>query len=288
MLSDITLGQYFSGKSFLHRLDPRIKIIVSTVLLVFVFIASKTATVLFLLTLSLALIAVSRIPFKTFLKTLKMLGVILIISFVFIAFANDGGYTHKLFGFSLFGKFEIVMFGEGLEKAIVTNMRIVCLIMTTSLLLTYTTSPIELTDGIERVLNPLSKIGVPVHDFAMIMSIALRFIPTLLEETDRIMNAQRSRGADFTSGGIVKRVKSLIPIFIPLLISSFRRAIELATAMECRCYHGKEGRTKMNRPKLKSIDFIFVFGAAVVCLLIVLINRFAPTAVELIDAVVLR
>lgn len=283
MLSDITLGQYFSGKSFLHRLDPRIKIIVSSVILVFIFIASKTATVLFLWAITCALIAISRIPFRTFLKALKMLGVILMISFVFIAFANDEKYTHMLFGFSLFGKFDIVMFGEGLEKAIVTSMRIICLIMTTSLLLTYTTSPIELTDGIERVLNPLSKIGVPVHDFAMIMSIALRFIPTLLEETDRIMNAQRSRGADFTSGGIVKRVKALLPIFIPLLISSFRRAIELATAMECRCYHGKEGRTKMNRPKLKTIDFMFLSGAAAVCILIPIINSLSPSVVELAD-----
>ncbi len=273
MLTDITLGQYFAGDSFLHKLDPRVKIITAMVLLVFIFLASNAFSVVFLLALTGVLIAVSKIPPITFLKSIKMLAFILIISFFFIAFGKSEEYSHVIFNLDVFGKFTLTMYYEGLERALVMNLRIVSLILTTSLVLTYTTSPIELTDGIERVLSPLNKLfGVPVHDFAMIMSIALRFIPTLLEETDKIMSAQSARGADFKTGSLIQRVKALLPVFIPLLISSFRRAIELATAMECRCYHGGAGRTKMKILKMSKRDYVFCVLTAFVCAGIILLN----------------
>ncbi|MBE6543269.1 MAG: energy-coupling factor transporter transmembrane protein EcfT [Ruminococcaceae bacterium] len=282
MLTDITLGQYFAGESFLHKLDPRVKIISAVVLLVFIFLASNAFSVLFLICITGALIAFSRIPFSTFLQSIKMLSFILIISFLFIAFGYSEEYTHKLFEVNVFDLFTLRVFAESIEKAVVMNIRIISLILITSLVLTYTTSPIELTDGIERVLTPLNKLfGLPVHDFAMIMSIALRFIPTLLEETDKIMSAQSARGADFKNGSIMQRVKALLPVFIPLLISSFRRAIELATAMECRCYHGGDGRTKMKRLKLVKRDYCFCVFVGVVAVAIVALNML-PDLTQLI------
>ncbi len=282
MLTDITLGQYFSGNSFLHRLDPRVKIISSVVLLIFIFLASNVFSVAFLAVVTVILIGFSRIPLGTFWQTIKMLSFILILSFLFISFGYSEEYTHRLFELNVFDLFKLSMYTESLEKAVVTGVRIICLILTTSLVLTYTTSPIELTDGIERVLSPLNKLfKVPVHDFAMIMSIALRFIPTLLEETDKIMSAQSARGADFKTGSLVQRVKALLPVFIPLLISSFRRAIELATAMECRCYHGGEGRTKMKILKLESRDYAFIIFVALVCGAIVALN-FLPDITTII------
>ena len=282
MLTDITLGQYFAGDSFLHKLDPRVKIIASVVLLVFIFLASSIFSVAFLMVVTGILIAFSKIPVSTFLQSIKMLSFILIISFLFISFGYSEEYTHKLFELNVFDAFTLSMYAESIERAVIMGVRIVCLILTTSLILTYTTSPIELTDGIERVLSPLSRLfGLPVHDFAMIMSIALRFIPTLLEETDKIMSAQSARGADFKTGSLVQRVKALLPVFIPLLISSFRRAIELATAMECRCYHGGEGRTKMKVLKLQRRDYIFAGFVVLVCAAIIVLN-FLPDITTLI------
>ena len=205
MLTDITLGQYFAGDSFLHRLDPRIKIITSVILLVFIFLASSAFSVLFLALVTCVLIGFSKIPVMTFVKSIKMLGFILVLSFLFISFGYSEEYTHQLFEVNVFDLFSLSMHAESVEKGIVMTTRIVCLILMTSLVLTYTSSPIELTDGIERVMSPLHKMfGLPVHDFAMIMSIALRFIPTLLEETDKIMSAQSARGADFKTGSIVQ------------------------------------------------------------------------------------
>ena len=282
MLTDITLGQYFSGDSFLHKLDPRVKIISAMVLLVFIFLANNAFSVLFLICLTGMLIAFSKIPPSTFLKTVKMLSFILIISFIFIAFGKSDDYTHKIFDLNVFDLFTLTMYTESIERAVVMNLRIISLILITSLVLTYTTSPIELTDGIERVLSPLHKLfGLPVHDFAMIMSIALRFIPTLLEETDKIMSAQSARGADFQNGSLMQRVKALLPVFIPLLISSFRRAIELATAMECRCYHGGDGRTKMKKLKLAKRDYGFCVLVAAVSAAVVLLDML-PDVTQLI------
>ncbi|MBO5745424.1 MAG: energy-coupling factor transporter transmembrane protein EcfT [Clostridia bacterium] len=282
MLTDITLGQYFAGNSILHKLDPRVKIITASILLIFVFLANGAFSVLFLALVTAGLILISRIPVMTFVKSIKMLFFILVVSFLFISFGSSEEYVNKLFEINVFDLFSLRMYAESLEKAIIMNVRIVCLILITSLILTYTTSPIELTDGIERVLSPLNKLfGVPVHDFAMIMSIALRFIPTLLEETDKIMSAQSARGADFKTGSITQRVKALLPVFIPLLISSFRRAIELATAMECRCYHGGEGRTKMKVLRLSGADYVFCVSVVIVCALIVVLNLL-PSVSELV------
>ena len=282
MLTDITLGQYFAGNSILHKLDPRVKIITASILLIFVFLANGAFSVLFLALVTAGLILISRIPVMTFVKSIKMLFFILVVSFLFISFGSSEEYVNKLFEINVFDLFSLRMYAESLEKAIIMNVRIVCLILITSLILTYTTSPIELTDGIERVLSPLNKLfGVPVHDFAMIMYIALRFIPTLLEETDKIMSAQSARGADFKTGSITQRVKALLPVFIPLLISSFRRAIELATAMECRCYHGGEGRTKMKVLRLSGADYVFCVSVVIVCALIVVLNLL-PSVSELV------
>lgn len=282
MLSDITLGQYFPGSSLLHKLDPRIKIITALFFLVFVFMAESALSFLLLAALTGGLIAMSSIPLKTFGKTIKMLLFILIISFLFNVFSYSDDYTHLLVHFNI-GSIEVKIFAEGIEKALCTNLKVVCLVLITSLILTYTTSPIDLTDGIERVLMPIKVIfKVPVHDFAMIMSIALRFIPTLLEQTDKIMAAQSARGADFKTGSLLQRVRALLPVFIPLLISSFRRAIELATAMECRCYHGGDGRTRMKILRMKKRDIIFLVFTLVFCAAIIVSNVFTPNFVTLI------
>ncbi len=282
MLTDITLGQFFPGKSFVHRLDPRIKIITAVLMLVFIFMTSSALSFLLLFAVTVTLLIAAGIPLKTYVKTLKMLMFILIISFIFNLFSTAEAYTHLLADFSIW-RFEFKIYAEGIERAICTNVKVICLILVTSLILTYTTSPIDLTDGIERVLLPIKVIfRVPVHDFAMIMSIALRFIPTLLEQTDKIMNAQSARGADFKSGSLMQRVKALLPVFIPLLISAFRRAIELATAMECRCYHGGEGRTRMKVLKLKRNDILFLIFTFIFCGAIVVLNIFTPNFVELI------
>ena len=237
MLKDITLGQYFPGNSAVHRLDPRTKLIMLVVYIVALFTANGWVGygVCFLF---LALcIAISRIPLKNIIRGMKPMVVILLFTAVLNLFMTDG--DTKLVEFWVL---KITL--EGLVRATQMVLRII-LLVTGTFLLTYTTSPIALTDGLESLLDPLKKLRLPVHELAMMMSIALRFIPTLIEETDKIMSAQKARGADFESGNLVQRVKALIPILIPLFVSAFRRADELATAMECRCYHGGEGRTKM-------------------------------------------
>ena len=263
MISDITLGQFFPGNSLIHRLDPRTKILLSVLFIITVFVANNTVSFLIL---SLALLAVfmqSGISIKTVLKGLKPIFVILIITALINVFMTkaDG---EPLFEFGI-----IKIYTEGIVRAVFMALRVVMLIIGTSLLLTYTTSPISLTDGIESLLAPLKRVKVPVHTFAMMMSIALRFIPTLIEETEKIMNAQKSRGADFTSGGLVKRAKSLIPLLLPLFVSSFNRAEELATAMECRCYRGDKNRTKLVKLEYRVRDFVLL--AAFVLLLILII-----------------
>ena len=276
MISDITLGQFFPGFSPLHKLDPRTKIILAILFIVAVFLANNPVTFLFLILLTVVLVAISRISFSVVLKGLKPIFFILIFTTLINIFLTEGE------GEPLLAFWIIKIYKEGIIRAIFMSVRVIILIIGTSMFLTYTTSPISLTDGIESLLKPLKKIGVPVHLFAMMMTIALRFIPTLVEETEKIMNAQKSRGADFTSGSIVKRAKALIPLLVPLFVSSFKRAEELATAMECRCYRGDKNRTKFNELKYKPRDFGWMLFSLVVFSAVILL-RVLPYKFEIDD-----
>lgn len=252
MISDITLGQFFPGYSPIHKLDPRTKIILATLFIVAVFVAANPVSFLLLTVLTLVLIAISRISFKVILKSIKPIVFILLFTALINIFMTKGEGT-PLLSFWIINIYE-----EGIARAVMMALRVIILIVGTSILLTYTTSPISLTDGLESLLSPMKKINVPVHTFAMMMSIALRFIPTLVEETEKIMNAQKSRGADFSSGSLVQRAKALIPLLVPLFVSSFKRAEELATAMECRCYRGDKNRTKLVKLEYHGFDFAFM------------------------------
>ena len=255
MLKDITLGQYFPGKSPVHLLDPRTKLIMLVVYIVALFTAKSWLSYGLLLGFLLIVIKISTIPPKSIVKGMKPLVMILVFTGILNLFFTTGE-GEPLVDFWIF-----TIYPEGLVRAVFMVVRILMLISCT-FLLTYTTSPIALTDGLEALMNPLKKIKVPVHELSMMMCIALRFIPTLIEETDKIMNAQKARGADFESGSIMDRAKALIPILVPLFISAFRRADELATAMECRCYQGGEGRTKMKLLRYTVWDFrAFGIGA---------------------------
>ena len=258
MLSDITLGQFFPGTSPLHKLDPRTKIILAVFFIVSVFVAANPLSFALLLLFTLSLILVSGISFKVILKSIKPIIFILIFTSLINMFMTKGD-GDPLVSFSIFE-----IYKEGLIRAAFMSLRVVILIVGSCMLLTYTTSPIALTDGIESLLSPLKKIGVPVHAFAMMMSIALRFIPTLIEETEKIMNAQKSRGADFSSGGLIKRAKALIPLLVPLFVSAFKRADELACAMECRCYRGDKNRTKLVKLTYRARDFVWMLILALV------------------------
>lgn len=251
MLKDITLGQFFPGKSPIHRMDPRTKLILTVVYIVALFIADNWISYLVMMVFLVSCIKISSIPPKSIVRGMKPLVFILMFTAILNLFYTDGGI-----GLVRLGSLTITT--EGLKRAFFMIWRIMMLISGT-FLLTYTTSPISLTDGLESLLNPLKKIHVPVHELAMMMSIALRFIPTLIEETDKIMNAQKARGADFENGSIIDRAKALVPVLVPLFISAFRRADELATAMECRCYQGGEGRTKMKLLRYSRVD-IQAFG----------------------------
>ena len=252
MISDITLGQFFPGNSIIHKLDPRTKIILATLYIVTIFCANNPVAFSLLAIVTIVLICISRISAKIILKSIKPIVFILIFTAAINIFMTSGEGT------PLFSWWVINIYTEGIARAVLMVVRVVVLIIGTSILLTYTTSPISLTDGIEALLSPLKRIGLPVHTFAMMMSIALRFIPTLIEETEKIMNAQKSRGADFTSGSLIQRAKALIPILIPLFVSSFKRAEELATAMECRCYRGDNNRTKLVKLQYRGRDYLFI------------------------------
>jgi len=246
MLKDITLGQYFPGTTLAHRLDPRTKILAVVCYIVGVF-NSHSAWAYGLMVLTLIVSArVSKVKAKALFRGLKPVLFIIAFTAVLNLFYTPGEV--------LWTWWVLKITREGIRTAIAMMARITLLI-TGTFLLTYTTSPIQLTDGLESLLNPLKKLRVPVHELAMMMSIALRFIPTLIEETDKIMSAQKARGADFESGGVVQRAKALIPLLVPLFVSAFRRADELATAMECRCYHGGEGRTKLHVLRYAARDY---------------------------------
>ena len=263
MLKDITLGQFFPGTSFVHRLDPRTKLVFLVVFIVALFLAGNWISYGVMLAFLVLTIAVSRIPLKALVRGMKPLVLILLLTGILNLFFTTG--EKPLVDWWIF-----TIYPEGIVRAVFMVARILMLISGT-FLLTYTTSPIALTDGLESLLGPLKKIKVPVHELSMMMCIALRFIPTLIEETDKIMSAQKARGADFETGNILKRVKALVPILVPLFISAFRRADELATAMECRCYQGGNGRTKMKMLRYKLRDLkAFLIAAVLLAVIIVL------------------
>lgn len=253
MIRDITIGQYYPVPSPVHKLDPRTKILITFIYIISLFFINYLVGYVFVTAALYAAIKISRVPLKFMLKGLKSIVLILLFTVVLNIFFTDGGRV-----FFEWGIFRVTE--KGIMTAVMMGIRLILLIVGSSLL-TLTTSPIELTDGIEYLLNPFRKIGVPAHEIAMMMSISLRFIPILLEETDKIMKAQMARGADFETGSIIKRAKAMIPIMVPLFISAFRRAEELAMAMEARCYRGGEGRTRMNRLSYKQQDkYAFVLG----------------------------
>lgn len=249
MLNDITLGQFFPGNSIIHKTDARFKFILTILYLSFVFTAKTDVAFIFVLAFTAMMVFLSGISLKIILKGLKPL----IFIIVFTAFINIFWTTGDTKLAEFYG---IKIYREGIAMAVFMVFRLICLITGTSILISYTTSPVELTDAMERLLSPLKKLKIPIHDFSMMMTIALRFIPTLIEETDKIMSAQKARGADFESGSLLRRIKALIPILIPLFVSAFRRADELAQAMECRCYRGGEGKTRMKIMKADAKDFV--------------------------------
>ena len=266
MLKDITLGQYFPGTTVAHKLDPRTKILLVTLYIVALFCAKGIVTY-GILALCLAIcVRISKVGLKSLVKGLKPVLFIILFTGILNLFFTPGDYYVFELGF-------IHVSDVGLRNAIFMVLRIMLLIMGT-FLMTYTTSPISLTDGLERLLGGLKKVHVPVHELAMMMSIALRFIPTLIEETDKIMCAQRARGADFDSGNLIQKAKAMIPILVPLFVSAFRRADELATAMECRCYHGGEGRTKLHVLKYESRDYVALALGVLVLAAILVLRRF--------------
>lgn len=265
MNNDIVFGQYFEGNSVIHRMDSRVKLVCSVLFIVTVFLAKSITSFLFLTAATAVLILLTGIPMGRFLKGLRPILFIMAFTAVINVFWYRGETLLVDFLF-------IHIYLEGIINAVLIALRIVILIAGTSALLTYTTTPLALTDGIESLLSPLKALHVPVHDFSMMMTIALRFIPTLTEETGKIMNAQKARGADFTSGSLVRRARSLVPILIPLLVSAFRRAEELADAMECRCYTGGEGRTRMNVLRTSPSDFAVLAAVVLVGAAVVLLN----------------
>lgn len=263
MLKDVTLGQFFPGNTLVHRLDPRTKLILVVLYIVALFQAKGYVAYLLLTAAAGACMAVSKIKPKSIFKGLKPMIFIIVLTGVLNIFYTAG--TPVLPGW--------IITWEGLERAVKMIMRIILLI-TGTFLLTYTTSPMALTDGMELLFNPLKKIRVPVHEMTMMMSMALRFIPTLIEETDKIMSAQKARGADFETGSLVKRAKALLPILVPLFVSAFRRADELAVAMESRCYHGGKGRTRMKQLKLSGIDYAALSLGAVFLAGVIVLKKF--------------
>lgn len=240
MIKDISIGQYIPGDSFIHKMDPRVKILISFIFIIDLFIVKNFKGYIFIVAFIVGAIVISKVSFNYIYKSIKPIFILLLITAILNVFMTRGS------GEPLFAWKFIKIYSEGLRLAIFMIIRLVLLIVGTSLL-TLTTSPIQLTDGIEKLLNPFKKLGLPAHELAMMMTIALRFIPTLIDETDKIMKAQMARGADFESGGIIDKAKNLIPLLVPLFISSFRRADELAMAMEARCYRGGEGRTRMKQ-----------------------------------------
>lgn len=259
MLKDVTIGQFFPGNSPIHRMDPRVKIVLVMALIVALFLAKGVISYAIMILFLLTIVGMSRIPLKMVVRGLKPILFIISFTAVLNLFYTPSDHYIWEYGF-------LHISVEGIIVAVKMVLRIMLLIIGTSML-TYTTSPIQLTDGLERLLSPLKKLHAPVHELSMMMSIALRFIPTLIEETEKIISAQKARGADFDSGNLIQRAKAMIPILVPLFISAFRRADELAVAMECRLYRGDVGRTRMKQLRVTKVDYaaiavcVIVFGA---------------------------
>lgn len=270
MLADITIGQFFPGTSVIHRLDPRVKLILTFAFILLVFIPDNWIGLAAAVLLLGVCVGLSHIPPKTIFKGLKPVIPLLLFTSVINIFYVQGT---PLVSFWI-----LTITREGIFTAIFISIRILCLIAAGSLL-TYTTSPTTLTDALERVLSPLKVFHISVHEIAMMMTIALRFIPTLIEETDKIMAAQKARGADLESGNLLQRVRALIPILVPLFISSFRRAYELATAMECRCYHGGDGRTRMKQLHLAARDYVSLGVMSGFVAALIVSNLFIPAVI---------
>ena len=270
MFKDITIGQYIAGKSVIHRMDARLKLILTLLYIIFLFLISKPVSYLVVTALTVFIILLSRISVKYFLKGLRPMLVIIIFTVIINLFFTAGTpiWQADIFGLG------IRITKEGVKLGVTILVRLTLLVCGTSLL-TLTTSPIMLTDAIESVLTPLKIFKVPSHEIAMMMSIAIRFIPTIAEEADKIIKAQKARGADFESGNIIMRAKAMIPLLVPLFVSAFRRADELATAMECRCYHGGNGRTRMKILKMKFRDYFMIFISIAMMAGVILINLYA-------------
>lgn len=264
-MKNIAFGQYYPSDSLLHRLDARMKVILAILSIVCIFLCKNILAFAALVLFAFALLLISRIPLRIVFRSIRPLLFIMLFTVILNLFWTSGS------GEPLWSFWRLRIFKEGIYNSVFIMIRIVVLVLSTSLFLTYTTTPIALTDAIESLLSPLRIFHAPVHEFAMMMTIALRFIPTLSEETGKIMSAQKARGVDFSEGGLIRRAKALIPILIPLFVSSFRRADELALAMECRCYRGGKGRTRMTVPHLHVRDFVglvlvLAFGVGVVAL----------------------
>nr|AHF25404.1 ABC-type cobalt transport system, permease component CbiQ and related transporters [uncultured bacterium Contig137] len=266
MISDITFGQYYPGKSVLHRMDPRMKLSLTFAMIIVLFLCKNFLSLGLTVLFTVAAVIFSGVHPKVILKSIKPIVLILIFTAALNIFYTKGGEVY-------FEWWKIQITEKGVNTALFTMIRITALVVISSLL-TYTTTPTALTDALERLLSPLNVLHIRVHTLAMMMTLALRFIPTLIEEIERIMNAQKARGADLETGGFIQRVKALIPIFIPLMISSFRRAYELAFAMTCRCYTGGEGRTRMKQMKLAARDFICLFICILVTAGVIVLNIF--------------
>ncbi len=270
-MKSIAFGQYYPSNSIMHRLDPRMKIIMGILYIVACFLCKNVITFGILTLSALLLIIISKIPIKIVIRSIKAIIFIMIFTAVLNIFWTKGEDYELLLSWRF-----INIYSSGLYNAAFIVIRIVSMIIGTGIFLTYTTTPIQLTDGLEQLLSPLKVLKVPVHEFAMMMTIALRFIPTIIEETEKIMAAQKARGADFSNGSLVKRAKALIPVLIPLFISSFRRAGELATAMTCRCYRGGKGRTRLNVLRFSFKDFLALFLVIAFGTGIILLNIYAP------------
>lgn len=265
-MKSISLGQYYPADSLIHRLDGRTKLLLATIFIISVFFCKSLLSFAFLLVTTFSVVLLSKIPFKIVFRSLRAVVFILIFTFIINVFLTKGS------GKPIVDWWIFEIYAEGVWTALFIAIRILCLILSSSIFISFTTTPIQLTYSIESLLSPLKRIKVPVHDFAMMMSIVLRFIPALSEETEKIMTAQKARGADFESGSLISRAKALIPILIPLFVSAFRRSDELATAMECRCYHGGEGRTRMTVTKMKARDYICLFFMLIIAAVLILLN----------------
>ncbi|MBR3771952.1 MAG: energy-coupling factor transporter transmembrane protein EcfT [Clostridium sp.] len=266
MIRDITIGQYYPVESLIHRLDPRVKLIGTVLFIISLFTFRSFSGYVVALLFMGTVIKISKVPFRYIVKGLKSLLMIMLFAVVFNVFFSTG--EHVLYEYGV-----VCITVEGLRNAVFLAVRLVFLVIGSSLM-TFTTTPTQLTDAIENVLRPLNKLKVPVHEIAMMMSIALRFIPILMEELDKIMKAQTARGADFESGKLMQRIKALVPILVPLFISAFRRANDLAMAMEARCYRGGTGRTKMKPLTYRRIDFYAYCSLIIYLLAIILVGRF--------------